>query len=133
MGLELVTKSHRNHWIESGRRGGVVDLGLFCKDVALECRIRSYVGAVESKGVAGASGEAQGCTGHALVNGSDVEARRKMAFTMVREIAPAEQEHWTGFAECQLPISGKRAGWVARVVCPAQRERLSAGNRRLAR
>lgn len=84
MGLELVTKSHRNHWIESGGRGGVVDLGLFCEDVALECRVRSYVGAVESKRVAGASGEAQGCAGHALVNGSDVKARRKMAFTTVR-------------------------------------------------
>lgn len=100
----------------------MIDLRLLGEDVALERRIRSYVSAVQSKRVAGTAGEAERRARNALVNRSDVECHAEMTFAAASQIPPAKQEHRSGFAECQLPISGKRAGRIADVIGPAEAE-----------
>lgn len=100
----------------------MIDLRLLGEDVALERRIRSYVSAVQSKRVAGTAGEAERRARNALVNRSDVECHAEMTFAAASQIPPTKQEHRSGFAECQLPISGKRAGRIADVIGPAEAE-----------
>jgi len=110
----------------------MVDLRLFGEDIALERRIAGHISAVQTERIARVPGEAQCRPRHALVNRSDVEGHAEVAFAAASQVSPAKQEHRSGFAEGHLPISGKRAARIAGVVGPAERERLSAGNRSLA-
>src|SRR5579884_1650019 len=109
----------------------MVDLCLLGKNIALERRIGAHFSAVQPKRVAGATGEAQGRARHALIDCADIERHSKMAFAAACDVSPAEQEHRSSLAEGHLPVSGKRVRRIADVVGAAERERLSAGNRRL--
>ena len=119
--LEAIAESKGNNRVILERRKLVVDFGLFRGDVGLHRGIRCCIDAIQSQGIAGASGEVEFCARRALKNSAQLDVVGEVP-VLGNQVSKPKHGGRRRFHEVQLAVPGNRVRWVACVACATERK-----------